>query len=165
VNARRILLPAVLAISAMVVGCGADEDSGSPAPSQGASVTTSSLSKEEFIKRAGEACNRARQNTLPELSAYAEKHDDVPQEQMLANALREVFVPVVEQEMAAIKRLGAPSGDEEEIEAILAAQQEGIDRAKRLKRVKSAAEFPGYFDAADEKLLDYGLAGCSRRLS
>ncbi len=163
-NAPRAMLAAVLALCVLVAGCGSD-DGGSPAQADAPPVTTSSLSKEEFIQRAGAVCDRARQTALPELSTYAEKHKGVPREELLADAFKAVLVPMVEQEMAAIRKLGAPPGDEEEIEAILAAQQEGIDRVKRIEKARSGSEFPAYFEAADEMLLDYGLTGCSRDIS
>jgi hypothetical protein len=163
-NAQSMVSLAVAsALCAFAMGCGDDDDSSSGgAPSDNPSITTSSLTKAQFIKQAGAACNKEREEVLQELSAYAERHKGVPRDRLIANAFKAVFVPVVEKEIAAIRQLGAPEGDEEEVAEILAAEQEGIDQIKQLERAKSAPEFGSYFQAADEKLKAYGLTGCTK---
>ena len=51
--------------------------------------------------------------------------EDPPPEEVERIAL-DIVVPALEAEVAAIEALGAPEGDEAEVEAILAATEEGI---------------------------------------
>jgi hypothetical protein len=161
-NTRSIMLAVlVIAICALAVGCGDDNDSAS-AGSDGHSITTSSLGKKQFIKKANTACSETREGLLEKLSSYAERNKGIPEGVLIADAFRAVMVPAAEEEIAAIRKLGAPEGDEEKIEAILTAQQQGIDEVKQVKRAKTLTEFSDHFQASDEQLKEYGLTICMK---
>jgi hypothetical protein len=184
------LLAALFTIAAIAGGCGDDDEptsaverggtdspaaTGAPHESNSSSqetgeaesdddVSTTTLSKGEFIEQAGAACLRQRAEIQEKLSSYSEKHsdDDLAPAVLLANSLKAVAVPVVEAELAAIEKLGAPAGDEEEISAILAAERDAVVQARKMQKAKTIATFEKYFAEADRKLKKYGLDSCAK---
>ncbi len=70
-------------------------------------------------------------------------------------------MPVVEERIAAIRKLGAPAGDEEEVAAMLTGQEEGIEEVKRLKTFVEGDDLRKYFAQSTKTFEDYGLAACS----
>lgn len=181
------LLTAALAIAALAVGCGGDDDQAdSPASVNGgavterdsnsnggetsgserssAPVTTSSLNKPAFVKNANAICRRERARLLPEMNAYLKKQgsDGTASGAFLADMFRAVFIPSIEREMEAIRGLGAPAGDRQEVEAILVAQEAAVEEMRSLESLSAIFDLGGRFAKADAKLQDYGLTGCVR---
>ncbi|MEJ7876644.1 MAG: hypothetical protein WKF62_08285, partial [Solirubrobacterales bacterium] len=109
----------VLAVAALAAGCGGEDDGGfSP-------VVSEPVSKLEFLRQADEICV----STESRIEAAADdlvtaKEDPEPEE--VERIALDIVVPALESEVAAIAALGAPEGDEEEVEAILAATEAGI---------------------------------------
>lgn len=185
-KARLPLLIAVLGIMALIgAGCGddestsgsatggnsnanaeADSDGGSSSDEQSGeapAVETSSLSKAEFVKRANAACTREGKGLLSRAEAFQEGGGSKGQSPQEANAelVKKVLLPTVEAQTAALVKLGAPEGDEEELEAILAARREDIASAEEVKRGKSVTEIiEEEFSETDETLEEYGLSAC-----
>jgi hypothetical protein len=155
----------VVAATALVAGCGGDDESSSAANDQsdGASVTTSSLDKAAFIKQASAACAKERKSLISEATAYLEKPavKKQPEGIAFANMARAVMAPTIEAEIAAVTRLGAPAGDEEEVEAMLAAQQASVEEVKGLKQAKSLEDIEVHFRDATKLYEAYGFEACT----
>ncbi|MGC1852034.1 MAG: hypothetical protein WA687_06305 [Solirubrobacterales bacterium] len=189
-NARLTTLVAVvIAIAAIVAGCGDSDDStsssdsanssattGSTAadttspsettttpPDSNAPVTTSSLSKAAVIKKAAAACQQTRKGLSTEQEAYIEVHiiDGLPQAELLANMTREVLVPRIETEIETIRKTGAPTGDEKQVEAVLTAQQQGVDEVAEAKKIATNKDLEDPFANADQMRRSYGFPVCS----
>ena len=161
----------VLATATMAAGCGDDGSSDAQSSSDVAAVPpvkTSQLSKVAYLKTVNAECGRLRKNVMVDAAAYLAKlSGGAPaplgsDKEAKANAKlgRVVIVPTVEKEMAAIRKQGAPAGDEEEIESLLAAEQQGVDEVKRLKQTESIQDILDRFAAATKALQKYGLTGC-----
>lgn len=192
---RRLLTPVALvaAIAVTVAGCGGDSDSETPSPpngsGDGASATsspngggeggngdgagggddgimTSSLDKEEFIKRAGTLCRREKKGLIKKASAYVQEHssEGLPPPVMTANGVKEVVMPVMEAQIEVVRELGAPEGDEEEIEEMLAAQQRAVDTVREQRTIDPVDGPVEYFEAANKSYERYGLEACSYNL-
>lgn len=188
--ARKLLkaLAAVAVISAVAAGCGGDDDADSPAPASGGGdenvssgnggskgearsgsaegVTTSSLNKEEFIKQASARCRQEKKGLLQKAAKYVNEHssEEITEPVLTANGVSEVIMPVVEAQIEAVRQLGAPAGDEDEIEAMLSAQEEAVETVKeqeRLDPVKGPSEF---FEDNNKTYEEYGLRACSYNL-
>jgi hypothetical protein len=144
-----IFAGAAMAVCALMVGCGGSDDS-------------SPLSRAAFIEEAGDACKAERQGLTQRWSSYLENPSvrQVPEDVLWAKVYRTLFLPVVENEIAAIRRLDPPPGDEAKIKAILAAEQAGVEEVKRKTKAKSIENFGNYFAAANKKLRAYGLRAC-----
>ena len=151
------LLVAVLALAAFAVGCGGDEDSASGESIQ--PVTTSSLSKSEFIKQAEKACEEERENLLDEGVAYIKRKEaaGVPTPVVVAKMAKAVMIPTIEAEMQGMRDLGVPEGDEEEVEEFLASQQAGIENVKKLAKAQSIEQVETRFREAADLMREYGF--------
>jgi hypothetical protein len=146
-----------LAIALIVAGCGGSGDG---------EVSTSSLSKAEFIKKADAACTRGNKRVEADFATFIKKThfqlSENPTKAEVDSLLHTVVIPAVEREVAEIRALGAPSGDEERIEAILVAVEEGIETAE--KNPKIALENTSIaFGIAQRLAKEYGLQVCTQR--
>jgi hypothetical protein len=170
------------AVVAMLMGCGGgDDDSGGGVPSTSGStstagsgsssesssggppVTTSSLSKAEFIKKATVACELERKNLVTEVTDFMSEglKEGKNEKALIASMAKVVMVPTVEAEMDAIRTIGVPAGDEDEIEAILATEQGGIEEVKQLKSADDLEEIEDHFTEATKKFRAYGFEACT----
>ena len=66
----------------------------------------------------------------------------------------------MQEQIDEIRDLGAPSGDEDEVEAFLAATEEALEKTEADPGLLAT---PGAnpFREADQLLIDYGLAACA----
>jgi hypothetical protein len=146
-NARLpTLLVAILAVTGLAAGCGGSSD----ADEGGASttVTASSLSKAAFIKQANAICERERSLII---------NSKVP----LPKAAATVYVPAFESIVVDVQDLGAPRGDEAEVEAFLGAMQEDTETLEeRSSSIKTFAEIEGPFKDSAALAKKYGLSLC-----
>jgi hypothetical protein len=108
----------VLALAAVAAGCGGGDDS-SGSSSDSSSATT--LTKAEFIKEADAICGDANEQGETEAEEFAEENDftlEKASEEQLEDAVAAVFVPSLNQQAEEIAALGAPEGEEEQVEAL-----------------------------------------------
>jgi len=82
----------------------------------------------------------------------------------LAELGRRVLVPSVETEMEVIRRLGAPAGDEEKIEAIFAAEERAVAGVKSLKEAHEPFQVIHPFFPLGKMLEAYGITECANFL-
>jgi hypothetical protein len=151
----------VLAAAAIVVGCGDDESSGSGSDG---SIATSSLSKEQFVKKVTELCNKGREDVPQRATAYQEKNPPGKGSaaEYRAKAVQAVLLPMLEEEIAKIREIGAPEGEEEQVEAMLGAQQQGVDEVAALDSLEPReGVMEAYFAEATRAMNDYGLEECA----
>jgi hypothetical protein len=162
-----------MAVMAIAAGCGGGGDSSSaPASaggdtsatgeSNGGSITTSSLDKEEYIKKASAVCVKERESVLEEMAAWVKSHEGKGNSgaELIVPLTRQVLLPKIEAEIAAVRALGAPEGDEDQIEAILAAQQAAVDEVRSEKKLTSFEEVDTHFKAAGDMYREYGFTAC-----
>ena len=110
--------------AALLSCCGGDDDEGGFSP-----VVSDPLSKVEFLRQSDEICL----STESRIEAAADelvtaKEDPAPEE--VEEVAIGIVVPALESEVRAIGALGAPEGDEEEVQEILDATEAGIAEIK-----------------------------------
>lgn len=173
-----ILIAAIVAI--VVVGCGGGESSndtqssgGSGASSgsassgegsgeaSGGTVTTSSLSKAQFVKQADALCKRNREERFEATAAYGEENPSQSEEEAITTSLKEVYVPTMETRLAELRQLGAPQGDEGQIEAILQAYERQLDAIEQLKGAAATPTLDRESLRAEALARKYGLTECA----
>jgi hypothetical protein len=126
-------------------------------------VHTGSLSKSQFIKKASVICERVRKELASGFGEYGAEHQvpsSGPKAQTAAgDFIDTVFVPIYQKQIDQLSELGAPSGDEEEIEAILEAMQKGLQEGQEnpLAFIKGAP----FLREAANLTASYGLTACS----
>jgi hypothetical protein len=164
VRARALLV--AIASVVILVGCGDDDESTSAAGANGgsgksASIKTSSLSKEQFIEQANAICRREKANYSEEITASLTRVDPKLDERTAAlRAVQQVLVPITEAQIAGIRKLGAPEGDEDEIGAALAAQEESLAEIEQLNRLEPGEVPTDRFVEPTSTFQDYGLDDC-----
>jgi hypothetical protein len=166
---KRLIVPlfAVLAIGLVAAGCGSSDDSttGSTTGStDGGETSTASITKPELIKQGDEICTAGEEANDEAAEEYAEengfeleKATKAQQEELIA----EVFVPGIEAQAEEIAALGAPSGDEGEVEAILSAVESASEEAQSEPSLLfESGEGAGPFTEANELATEYGFKVC-----
>lgn len=146
-------------------GGGGKETSGGGKEATGGKETTvqsSSLSRAEFVERAGAICTREKTKGLEEMGAYVKQHPGATgagKLELIGEALQKVFLPSVQRQIDQIRALGAPAGDEQEIEAFLSALQEAVDEAGQ--GTPSNGKFGQAFASSANLAHEYGLDACA----
>lgn len=157
-----MLLAVVAASALLMAGCGGDDDDATGETSA-PPIKASSLSKAQFVERANVACSKEKEKLLGRAEAYRPPAGSQNQsaEEQLADRLKAVIVPTVEGEITAIRALGAPKGEEAEVEAILAAQRNGLEEVSALDSVRSVNDVTIHFDEARKLANEYGITTCT----
>jgi len=158
-NARLTMLLAGAALLTFVVaGCGGDSGS-----DEVTTITTSSLSKAEFVKEANDFCFRQQANNLKRIVKYAQDYraEGRPPQELFANAMKSIVLPEVEANIANFRELGAPAGDESLIEEMVEALQEGVESVESARRISERQAYEDHFKRANKLVRDYGLPSCA----
>ena len=153
---RTSILLAGLAIAAGLVfaGCGGDDETTTPVGASGATgVSGAPLSKSEFITQADAICKAGNK----EIEAVAADVQGEPTGAELEQIVNETIVPEIQGEIDSISLLTPPEGDEEEIAAISAAVQDGVDT---LDSDPAELTSTDVFAEANKLAQDYGLKVC-----
>jgi hypothetical protein len=145
------VLAALVALAAVVAGCGSDSE------------TTESLTKVEFIKRADAICEKNEGKVTSEFEDYAEEkgwdENKEPSKEQQEEAIVEVVGPNVQAQVDEIRELGAPEGDEETIDEMLTAVEEGVERIEEEPQLLTE-EAKNPLAEGSKLARDYGLEKC-----
>jgi len=148
-------LAACVVLALVAAGCGSDGDS------TAADESSASLSKAEFIKKGDEICKETDKIQNKDIRLYlvenpgsSGKKEDV--EKVIKVGLQQIKVEAEE-----LEALGAPEGDEEKIEAIVAGIEDGMKKAEE-DPVSTNKSGPGNpFATVDKLTTDYGFKVCN----
>jgi hypothetical protein len=116
------VLAGVIAVAAIVAGCGSSSDESSD--------TTAALTKAEFIEQGDAICEKGNQSIEAGAEEFAEDNGidtQKPTKAQQEEVIVEVVAPGVRRQGEEIADLGAPGGDGEIVEAIVAAVEDGSD--------------------------------------
>jgi hypothetical protein len=138
------------ALAVMAVGCGDDEGD---TPST--TVEAGTLSKGQYIKKAEKICARERNRMGKDLLALEAKDEQAS----LVAAQDSILIPGMEAEVELLAELGAPKGDEAQIEAMLGAMVEAIEETSA-RQAKTFDELTEPFGRFDKLVTAYGMEGC-----
>ena len=153
-NRASLALAALVALAAIVAGCGSDD-----------SETTSSLTKAEFIKQADAICKKENAKIATEFKSFAKENgiplDKEPNPEQGEELVEEILIPNVKSQAEAIRDLGAPSGEEEKVTELLESLDEGIEEAEEDPGALFSSETDS-FAKANKLARDYGLEVCGQ---
>lgn len=169
---QSLLAPLVVAalVCLALGGCGGGEDASggdstaAASGGQAETIETSSLSKAEFIKQAEAICAREGEHFLQLISSYMSSHapkSGESEQEVAAEGVRQTLLPKFQNQIDQIRELGAPAGEEEEVEAILAAMQRAVDALAKRKEVALATDIDQEFRPAGRLAIRYGLEYCA----
>jgi hypothetical protein len=142
-------------------GSGKDA-AGTGESSAGETVQSGDLSKSEFVKQANAICEKGKKESLEKMGAYVKKHkggSETANLELIGEAIQAVFIPQIQSQIDAVRALGAPAGDEEQVEGFLVALEE--DAATARESSGTSAVLAKSFKPSAELAHEYGLDGCS----
>jgi hypothetical protein len=150
----RFAILGALAAGLIAAGCGSDDnnDKQSFGTSVG-SASTASLTKADFVTQANAICKTANQ----ELDQAGQALGQSPTPEELDSFVTDNVTPTIQTELDAIRALGAPAGDEQTVNAILAAADSGL---QSLQADPSLLTNGDPFGEANQLADDYGLTVC-----
>jgi hypothetical protein len=155
VNARlTITWVAALAVAMLAAGCGGGDEG------VDTTITVSSLSKPQFIKKTDVICYAAKTKMLAELSAYQREHPNLPRSNPGTEAVTTILVPSLEGQLVKLRELGAPAGDVQQIEAMWV----GLERSGRQIEEQGISANPAVrhaFLPNGQRIYAYGMHGCA----
>jgi hypothetical protein len=148
-KASTLIVPC-LAVGLLIAGCGGGDDH---------------LTKAEYLKQGNAICKRG--NDEIDAAAKQQFSDQLskgqrPSDATLVNFTTDSVIPNVEDQIAQLRDLSPPKGDEDTVNAIYDAADEGLDKLKADPSL--AGQGPsggGAFTEADKLARDYGLVACS----
>jgi hypothetical protein len=147
-------LAGAAAIAMIVAGCGSSSDD-----------STSSLTKAQFIVKADAICKKGNaeiESGFEDFEKEADlKENEEPTPEQSAEASETVLIPYIKEQSEELRDLGAPSGDEEEITAMLDALDEGVEEAEEDPEALFTSKSDP-FGAANKMAKEYGLKVCGQ---
>ena len=140
-----LALTAVVAIGAIAAGCGDSGDDSS----------TSDLTKSEWIAKADAICQQGNQEINQ--AAHEQFGNQKPTAADIQQFVTGTAIPNTQSQVDQIKALGAPSGDEDEVNKLLETVQADIDKAK-----SDPSNSENDFDDSNALAKQYGLKVCGQ---
>jgi ABC-type lipoprotein release transport system permease subunit len=142
-----LLLGSVLAVALMAAGCGGGDDN--------SDTTTVSLTKSAWIAKADAICQQGNQEI--EQAAKQQFGNGKPTAADVRQFGTETALPNTQKQVDQIRALGAPSGDEDQVNKILDTVQADIDKAKAAGDVEDST-----FADGNALAKQYGLKVCGQ---
>jgi hypothetical protein len=143
-----IALAAGVLLVALVAGCGSSSDS-------------SSLTKAEFIKQADQICTKGEKSIENGAEKFAEENKvdtENPTKAQKEEVIKTVVAPDIRKQAEEIDDLGAPKGEESEVEAIVTSVEEGADELE--SKPAQLIEGKNPLEASSKLAKEYGLKVC-----
>jgi hypothetical protein len=145
----------VLAIALIAAGCGGGNDT----------TTTASLTKAEFLKQGNQICDEGNKEINAGFEEFLKKnnlsHRQKPTQAQREEVAETVILPGVAKQVEGVKALGAPSGEEEKVDAIIEGAEEAIEEAEEDPAAFVNEEGGDPFKEVDKLTSEYGLTSCS----
>lgn len=135
-----------LVAALLIAGCGGDDE-------------TSALTKAEFVKQANAICKEGRSEREELFKTFTAevKSGDVSREDQ-ESLVTVVLKPPLEKTIESLEGLGAPEGDEKQVEAITAAMKKGLEKAEANPLVALRTNIQ--FAESNNLSAKYGLTDC-----
>jgi hypothetical protein len=155
--ARRFA-PALLAVALLVAaGCDDDDDD------SGSTTTTSSLTKSEYIREANRICKKqdAKIERASQQFFADAPNDEEPPPQEVAQFGKKTVFPAIQDEIDRIEALGAPEGDEEEVQKMLDAAKSGLAKLEAHPNQLEKGGIASSFEEFQKLASAYGLDECA----
>jgi hypothetical protein len=144
----------VLAFTLIAAGCGGGDDSTS---------TTAALTKSEFLKQGNQICAEGNKEIEAGFEEFSKEHNisknEKPSQAELEEAAETILLPSVTKQVEGVANLGAPSGEEEQVEEIIDAAEEALEEGEE-DPASLVSEGPDPFAKANRLAEAYGLTAC-----
>lgn len=168
------IILALLVALAFAVGCGGDGDTDAGAvggPESAGGVTGETASDEEggtaegpapskssYVKQLNVICAREKNALVSRLVEHS-KQTEVDADELFASATEQVLAPAFEARLGEVRDLGAPEGDEQEIDALLGAMEQAA-RSLSEEPPKNIQQYSDVLRRSNELAVEYGADAC-----
>ena len=105
-------LGAAILAAAIVAGCGSSSNNSS-------SATPAALTKQEFLKKGNAICKKGNKQIKAGAKKQFPKSGGKPSQAQLTRFVQGTIITSVQSQIDAVKALGAPAGDEAQVNAIV----------------------------------------------
>jgi hypothetical protein len=154
----RRFAPALLAVALLAAsGCGDDDDD------SGSTTTTSSLTKSEYIREANRICKQQDakiERASQQFFADAPNNQE-PSAREVAQFGEKTVFPAIQDEIDRVEALGAPEGDEEEVQKMLDAAKSGLAELEAHPNQLEKGGIASSFEEFQKLASAYGLDECA----
>lgn len=158
-NHPAAILAALAVLLAFAAGCGGG-DGDTSGKTSGEKTAAPALTKDDFVKQANAICRKTDETQTSELGTYVKEHpkaeDSKAGQEKMVSA---VGLPPVQKEAEELAELGAPKGDEAQVEAIVSGIEAALVKAEADPAAVLESNTP--FDAAGKLATKYGLKDCA----
>jgi hypothetical protein len=154
-----VLLAGVLALAIAAAGCGSSDDS---TDTDTASVDVT-ITKEQLIAQGDAICKQGNEEIEDGFESYAEENDipknQEPSDEQGVEIVETILVPNLTTQSELIRGLGAPEGDEEQVEELLDSLDEAIETAEDDPEALFNEDTDPFADV-NQQAQDYGFSEC-----
>lgn len=158
-----VALVALAALALLVAGCGDDGD-GATTP---AGDSSGSISQAEFVEQGNEICGAGNEELASEIDEFAEDNglsgSDQPSQDQLDELASEVVLPSIAKQIGEIRDLGAPRGQEKEVEAFLGNAEATIEEMEAEPSRLTDTSLSPFADVFREAV-GLGLVVCAQKI-
>jgi hypothetical protein len=140
----------------LMAGCGSSGSSSS-------TETTTSISKAEFVAKGNAICIAGEKAQNAAFEAFAKAHglnNKEPTKAQMTEIVENVAGPNIQHQISAVKALGAPSGEEQQVEEALETSQQALEKLEANPELLFAKQSP--FHEAGQQLHAVGLTQCAK---
>jgi hypothetical protein len=152
------VLMAVAALAAIAAGCGSDDSTDTDTASAEVTIT-----KEQLIAQGDAICKQGNEEIEDGFERYAEENDipknKEPSDEQGVEIVETVIVPNIKTQSELIRGLGAPEGDEEQVEELVDSLDEAIEAAEDDPEALFSEDSDPFGDV-NQQAQDYGFSEC-----
>jgi hypothetical protein len=137
----------LFALAALIAGCGSDNSSSD-------SSSSTALTKSEFLKQGNAICakgNKEINQAQGDLGPQSSQAD-------IEAFVTDTIIPSIQGQVDDLRALTPPAGDEQTVDEILTAAEDGLAKAKQDPASLTGGGDP--FAKANKLATDYGLTAC-----
>jgi hypothetical protein len=143
-----------VAVALIVAGCGSDNST---------TDTTASLTKAEFVKQGNAICKEGNEKIESEFEKFAKENNlsqkKAPTEAQLEEAAEEFLIPQITKQVEGLRALGAPSGEEDKVNALLDDAETALEEVEEDPTLLSG-EKSEPFEDVNKEARAVGLTTC-----
>jgi hypothetical protein len=165
---KRLLAAATLALAAgsIAAGCGGGDDTtvtGASGPSGATGAQGAPLTKDAFLAKGNAICKQGNQELNQAgkqfFNSLGLSKNQQPSSDQIQQFATDTVVPKVQAQIDGIDALPAPSGDEDQVQAIVDAARQDLDKIKQDPSLLEGNNDP--FADANQLAKQYGLNECA----
>jgi hypothetical protein len=149
-----LALMTALIVGVCVAGCGSNSST--------TTETTAAITKAEFVTKGNAICVKGEKAQEAESNAYIKKHgleNKKPSKAQEAELVEAVLVPNIQSQIDGVKALGAPSGEEQQVNSAVELSQQTLEKIEANPEL--AFGNANVFGAAGKQLHALGLKQCA----